>query len=209
MGAGAIMATAPWRQRPARAVLVALASPGAPSRLAVWPTQPGDAFPINTRYGAFVTRFDVYDDFKPFFNDFSNARAMYKPRTGAKFQMAHAVTVVGYDNDGKYWVAKNSWGPGWADDGFFRFAYDCCAVLSGASAEAYGVTFRPRATPAARVLPVAAASRKGCFAYQARGRPPRASQGGQRKRARVWVCALAACQIVAQQGSATLCPATR
>jgi hypothetical protein len=35
----------------------------------------------------------------------------------------HAVTLVGYDDDDSYWVAKNSWGTGWGEEGWFRAAY--------------------------------------------------------------------------------------
>lgn len=39
----------------------------------------------------------------------------------------HAVAVVGYGttNDGrKYWIAKNSWGTGWGEDGYIYLARD-------------------------------------------------------------------------------------
>ncbi len=36
----------------------------------------------------------------------------------------HAVLIVGYDDNGQYFLAKNSWGPGWGDNGYFKIAYD-------------------------------------------------------------------------------------
>jgi cysteine peptidase B len=47
---------------------------------------------------------------------------VYRPGKNAKVEFYHAVVLVGYNNDHNppYWVAKNSYGPGWADNGFFK-----------------------------------------------------------------------------------------
>ncbi len=38
----------------------------------------------------------------------------------------HAIVLVGYDDAGEYWIAKNSWGSSWGDDGFFKVGYGEC-----------------------------------------------------------------------------------
>lgn len=44
------------------------------------------------------------------------------------FYTNHAVVIVGYDDPGGYWIVKNSWGLWWAEDGYFKVAYDNCAI---------------------------------------------------------------------------------
>lgn len=35
----------------------------------------------------------------------------------------HAVTLVGWDDTGGYWILKNSWGTGWGENGYMRIKY--------------------------------------------------------------------------------------
>jgi len=67
-------------------------------------------------------RFDVFSDLRSFFNEEGNAKKVYKPSATAKFIFAHSVVLIGYsiDGDQPYWLAKNSWGASWADNGFFK-----------------------------------------------------------------------------------------
>jgi len=42
----------------------------------------------------------------------------------------HAVVLVGYDDGGGYWIAKNSWGSTWGPhgNGYFKIGYGECAI---------------------------------------------------------------------------------
>ena len=55
----------------------------------------------------------------------------------------HEVAVVGYNDTGSYWIAKNSWGSGWGDAGFFKIAYGQCGFMSGGSANIIGFKWAP------------------------------------------------------------------
>lgn len=56
----------------------------------------------------------------------------------------HVVTLVGYDNAGGYWIAKNSWGSTWNGNGYFKIGYGECGI--GDSIISY-VTWADRTWP--------------------------------------------------------------
>jgi C1A family cysteine protease len=58
----------------------------------------------------------VYQDF------FSYHSGVYKHTTG-NLAGYHAISVVGYDDNQQCWIAKNSWGTNWGDNGWFKIAY--------------------------------------------------------------------------------------
>ncbi|HVL21467.1 MAG TPA: C1 family peptidase [Amaricoccus sp.] len=70
---------------------------------------------ISTR-GPVSACFYVYDDF------FSYRSGVYRHVTG-DLAGGHCVMIAGYDDAGGYWLCKNSWGPGWGDQGWFAIAY--------------------------------------------------------------------------------------
>ena len=39
-------------------------------------------------------------------------------------QLNHEVQLVGYNNEGKYWIVKNSWATNWGLDGFVYISAD-------------------------------------------------------------------------------------
>jgi len=67
-------------------------------------------------YGPLPTAFMVYEDFKHY------KSGIYSYVTGKKLG-GHAVLLVGYNDEEKYFIVKNSWDTGWGEEGFFRIAY--------------------------------------------------------------------------------------
>ncbi|GBF98856.1 hypothetical protein Rsub_11460 [Raphidocelis subcapitata] len=122
-------------------------------------------------HGAVVTRFDIYNDFAPFFANASargDGGAVYAPGPAAALQAHHAVALVGYDNDGGYWVARNSWGPAFGHNGNFKVKYGTAGVLS--PGDTFGLGWAPTSGPRRNdSLPVAPSTqRPGCSVYKAR-----------------------------------------
>ena len=66
--------------------------------------------------GPFETAMEVYKDF------YYYKGGVYRHAWGS-LQGWHAVTIVGYNDSEGYWIAKNSWGVGWGENGWFRIAY--------------------------------------------------------------------------------------
>jgi hypothetical protein len=48
---------------------------------------------------------------------------IYMPTTPIR-GIPHALLVVGFNDDERYWIVKNSWGPGWGVGGFGLVSYD-------------------------------------------------------------------------------------
>ncbi|MDZ4761986.1 MAG: C1 family peptidase [Alphaproteobacteria bacterium] len=42
----------------------------------------------------------------------------------------HAMLIVGYDQPGRYWIVRNSWGSGWAERGYFKLPFDTLTTFS-------------------------------------------------------------------------------
>lgn len=45
----------------------------------------------------------------------------------------HVIVIVGYDDSRGVWIAKNSWGPTWNSNGYFKVSYGQCAIDTGYS----------------------------------------------------------------------------
>lgn len=69
---------------------------------------------------AVVIGFEVYESFTKIGPD----GVAPMPKEGEKLEGGHAVLLVGYDNARKVFIVKNSWGPNWADHGYFYMPFD-------------------------------------------------------------------------------------
>lgn len=88
-------------------------------KIGAWNRVMPDLYSIKTalaEYGPLPTSFMVMDDFRYY------TSGIYSYTKG-KSLGGHAVLLVGYNDDGQYFIVKNSWGPGWGEGGFFRIAY--------------------------------------------------------------------------------------
>lgn len=107
-------------------------------------------------------------DFRNYFK--SNPKGVYSgPAAGAVPEQAHAVMCYGYSNTGRFWLCRNSWGPGFADGGSFRVAYGKAGVM--APGETFGILWTPKAEFKGEFrvkLMTSGAQTGGCYIYQAR-----------------------------------------
>lgn len=61
-----------------------------------------------------VSQFDLYDDFKLFYNVPGNRHKVYKRSNTSEYVEGHSIMLIGYHLDATdpskdYWVAQNSW----------------------------------------------------------------------------------------------------
>ncbi|MHA7291322.1 C1 family peptidase [Arthrobacter sp. MDT3-24] len=67
--------------------------------------------------GPMVVTMQIYDDFG------AAGTQIYTPSQGAVPVGLHIMLVVGFSDDGHFWIVKNSWGQWWGEGGYRRIAY--------------------------------------------------------------------------------------
>lgn len=67
--------------------------------------------------GPLVTTLEVYADFMAY------SSGVYKHVQG-DIQGGHAVSIVGYDDNSRSFIIRNSWGQSWGENGFAHVSYD-------------------------------------------------------------------------------------
>ena len=89
--------------------------------------------------GPVQAMFTVYSDF------LSYKSGVYQYTHGKKLG-GHAVKIVGWgvENGVEYWIAQNSWGPEWGENGFFRIKFgECLFDSNGFAGQANVSDFSP------------------------------------------------------------------
>jgi C1A family cysteine protease len=84
------------------------------------------------KYGPLFAAMTIYQDF------LSYKSGVYTHVTGTVVA-GHAVTIVGYDDAEQCWIAKNSMGPDWGENGFFKIRAGTNEV--GIESEAYDMIY--------------------------------------------------------------------
>jgi len=87
---------------------------------------------ISTK-GPMTACFVVYGDFRYY------RSGVYRHVSGEQLG-GHCVTIVGYDDNQKCWICKNSWGAGWGENGFFKIGYGECGIDTWQVCAMAGVT---------------------------------------------------------------------
>ncbi len=78
--------------------------------------------------GPLLTSMTVYEDFIAY------SGGIYKS-VSYRSVGGHAVSLVGYNDQERYWIVRNSWGQDWGENGFVRISWD---DKSGVGASSYG-----------------------------------------------------------------------
>lgn len=75
-----------------------------------------------SRYGPIVAGLDIYDGF---YSKYYGAYHVLKRKDTEKDPAigGHYVLIVGYDDNLKCWIIRNSWGPAWGRNGYGRIGY--------------------------------------------------------------------------------------
>ncbi|MFH1313700.1 MAG: C1 family peptidase [Candidatus Eisenbacteria bacterium] len=95
-----------------------------------------DALNAAIEVGPVATSFEVYESF------YAYAGGIYSALGSVSTGDWHCVAIVGFNDREGYWIAKNSWGEGWGEDGYFRISYNSgCRFGSFSLACAYSPTW--------------------------------------------------------------------
>lgn len=94
------------------------------------------------RYGPLVTNFTVHEDF------YAYDGGIYVWDGTSPADGGHSVAIVGYDDGRRAWLAKNSWGERFGEQGYFWIAYDSGTGFGSDTWRLLAVNLRPQLSAA-------------------------------------------------------------
>ncbi|PNH00156.1 Pro-cathepsin H, partial [Tetrabaena socialis] len=102
-------------------------------------------------WGAVMTLFAVYNDFI----GWSATDLPYVWNGVGSMVGFHQITIVGYNDTGAgYWIAKNSWGADWGDNGYVRVSYAAnVGMMTAADDNIIGLRWSPASAAAPTPTP--------------------------------------------------------
>lgn len=80
--------------------------------------------------GPLVASMTVYEDF------FYYTDGVYKHVTG-DVAGGHALMLIGWSDAEKAWIGRNSWGPNWGEEGYFKIAYSDSSGITNSTYRMY------------------------------------------------------------------------
>ena len=92
-------------------------------KIAGWGVITGDWLDIDAinaalESGPITASFEVYESF------FAYSGGVYSAQGSVPTGGWHCVALVGFNDREGYWIAKNSWGEHWGEEGYFRISYN-------------------------------------------------------------------------------------
>lgn len=77
-------------------------------------------------------------------------------------QPNHAIVLTGWDDDGQYFILKNSWGARWGENGYMKIKYGCQKIGVAANYINYDGSPIPNSTPSPTPSPSPSPSPQPC-----------------------------------------------
>ena len=104
--------------------------------------------------GPVVVSLEIFADF------YSYSSGVYEYSGVGADTGGHAVLVVGYDDANQFFIVKNSWGPAWGENGYFRIGFS--QMTNQVAFAPWAIVYELPTTPTPTPTPTATPSPQTC-----------------------------------------------